>query len=86
MLCWTDDAWEDYLYWSSYDKKLLKRLHILIKDTLRSPHNGIGKPEPLRGELQGAWNRHIDATHRVIYTLRNDDVIILSARSHYGDK
>ena len=61
MLRWTDDAWNDYLYWQVQDKKTLKRVNALIRDAMRSPFAGLGKPEPLKWELQGAWSRRIDS-------------------------
>ena len=66
-LLWEDRAWSDYLYWQTQDKKTLKRINALIKDILRSPYQGIGKPEPLRGNLSGWWSRRIDETNRIVY-------------------
>ena len=80
---WTDSAWEDYLYWQTQDKKLLRRINELIKDTERQPFSGIGKPEPLRGELSGFWSRRIDDRNRLVYRLKNDTLEILSCRGHY---
>lgn len=65
--CFDPAAWDDYLYWLEADHKLLKRVNELIKDCSRSPFRGIGKPEPLRGELSGWWSRRIDDEHRMIY-------------------
>ena len=86
MLRWTDDAWDDYLYWQSQDRRTLKRINTLIRDTLRSPFEGIGKPEPLKWGLQGAWSRRIDSSNRLIYMLDGDDLCILSVKDHYGDR
>ena len=86
MLRWTDDAWDDYLYWQSQDRRTLKRINTLIRDTLRSPFEGIGKPEPLKWGLQGAWSRRIDSANRLIYMLDDDDLCILSIKDHYGDR
>ena len=82
---WFDEAWEDYLYWQSQDKKTLKRVNGLIKDTERNPYEGVGKPEPLRGELSGFWSRRIDGTNRFIYRINGDKLEILSCRGHYAD-
>ncbi len=83
MLRWTDDAWEDYLYWQSQDKRTLKRINALIRDALRSPLAGLGKPEPLKWDFQGAWSRRIDSANRLIYMVTEGDLCILSARDHY---
>ena len=64
---WYDKAWDDYLYWQSQDKKTLKRINQLIRDTERDPFNGIGNPEPLKGDLSGFWSRRIDDTNRLVY-------------------
>lgn len=67
LLSWTDDdAWDDYLYWQSQDKKTLKRINQLIKETQRTPFEGIGKPEPLKENLSGFWSRRIDHTHSIV--------------------
>lgn len=83
MLSWTEDAWNDYLYWQSQDRKTLKRINALIRDMKRSPFEGIGKPEPLKWDYQGAWSRHIDSANRIVYTVIGDDLCILSCRDHY---
>lgn len=80
---WNDEAWEDYLYWQAQDKKTLKRINALIKDTERSPFEGIGKPEALKGELSGFWSRRIDETNRLVYRIVEDALEILQCRSHY---
>lgn len=69
---WFDEAWIDYIYWQTQDKKTLKRINNLIKDTERNPFEGIGKPEPLKGDLSGFWSRHIDDTNRFVYRINND--------------
>ena len=66
-LVWEDDAWEDYLYWQTQDRKILKRVNLLIKDIRRSPFDGIGKPEPLKHNLSGWWSRRIDDIARIVY-------------------
>lgn len=83
MLSWTEDAWNDYLYWQSQDRKTLKRINTLIRDMKRSPFEGIGKPEPLKWDYQGAWSRRIDFANRIVYTVIGDDLCILSCRDHY---
>ena len=82
---WFDEAWIDYIYWQTQDKKTLKRINNLIKDTDRNPFEGIGKPEPLKGDLSGFWSRHIDDTNRFVYRINNDKLEILSCRGHYED-
>lgn len=76
-------AWEDYLYWQSTDPKILARINHLIKETSRSPFHGIGKPEPLRGELRGWWSRRIDQEHRLVYRPTEDGLLIAQCRHHY---
>ena len=80
---WFDEAWIDYIYWQTQDKKTLKRINNLIKDTERNPFEGIGKPEPLKGNLSGFWSRRIDDTNRFVYRINNDKLEILSCRGHY---
>lgn len=82
---WFEEAWEDYLYWQSQDKKTLKRVNVLLKDTERNPFEGIGKPEPLKGELSGFWSRRIDEANRFVYRVKNGVLEILSCRGHYDD-
>lgn len=83
ILSWTREAWSDYLYWQTQDKKTLKRINRLILDTQRSPFEGIGKPEPLKENLAGFWSRRIDDTHRLIYAVDNNQLAIISCRYHY---
>lgn len=82
-LAWTDDAWSDYLYWQTQDKKTLKRINRLIEVTLRVPFEGVGKPEPLKENLAGFWSRRIDDTHRLVYAVEDEYVTILACRYHY---
>ncbi|OUN90848.1 Txe/YoeB family addiction module toxin [Pseudoflavonifractor sp. An44] len=84
-LLWEDRAWSDYLYWQIQDKKTLKRINALIKDIQRSPYEGIGKPEPLRGNLSGLWSRRIDETNRIVYFEQEEVVYIISCLGHYDD-
>jgi len=76
-------GWQDYLHWLTADRALLKRLNRLIDDTTRDPFAGIGRPEPLKHALAGAWARRIDDEHRMIYLADGDDLVILQARLHY---
>ena len=80
---WTDDAWNDYVYWATQDRKTLKRINQLIKDIDRNQNTGIGKPEPLKYELHGLWSRRIDDENRLVYKIENDNIIILHCRGHY---
>ncbi|MEQ8540731.1 MAG: Txe/YoeB family addiction module toxin [Coleofasciculus sp. D1-CHI-01] len=82
-LAWTDEAWEDYLYWQSQDKKTLKRINKLIKATKTLPFEGIGKPEPLKENLSGFWSRRIDDTNRLVYAVDDNYLTIISCRYHY---
>lgn len=83
-LLWTVAAWEDYLWWQGQDRKTLKRINLLIGDTLRQPFQGIGKPEPLRENLSGFWSRRIDDTHRLVYVVSEGDLVIIACRYHYA--
>ena len=75
---WSDDAWEEYIAWQMQDKKTLKRINLLLKDVERHPFEGIGKPEPLRGELSGFWSRRIDEKNRLLYRVSRDSLEILA--------
>jgi toxin YoeB len=82
-LLWTPAAWEDYVYWQGQDRKTLKRINALIRDTMRHPFEGLGKPEPLREHLAGFWSRRIDDTHRLVYTVEKNDLAVVACRYHY---
>ena len=82
-LAFTALAWENYLYWQTQDPKILSRINHLIRECLRDPRHGIGKPEPLKRNLSGFWSRRIDSTHRLVYRVTAMDVEILSCRYHY---
>ncbi len=82
-LSFVDESWEDYLFWLKVDKKLFKRLNQLIKETLRNPFEGLGKPEPLKYKYQGCWSRRINQEHRLVYKVLENEIIILSCRFHY---
>ena len=80
---WSDLAWEDYVYWQSQDKKILKRINLLLKDIDRNQYEGIGKPEPLKYELQGFLFLRIAETNRLVYRIKGECIEILSCRTHY---
>jgi toxin YoeB len=82
---WHDKAWEEYVEWQSTDRKALRRINQLIKDIERNPFSGIGKPEPLKGSLQGYWSRRIDEVNRIVYRVANDTVVIVQCGGHYDD-
>ena len=77
------DAWAAYLYWQQQDRKTLKRINTLMIDAGREPFEGIGKPEPLRGNLSGYWSRRIDETHRLVYRATDTELVIIACRFHY---
>ena len=83
---WDEEAWEDYLYWQTQDKKTLKRINLLIKDIERNGHDGIGKPEPLKYEMSGYWSREIDEKNRLVYRIQEEIIEIIHCRTHYSDK
>ena len=82
-LLWEENAWQEYLYWQTQDKKTLKRLNNIIKDIQRDCYNGIGKPEPLKENLSGWWSRRIDEENRIVYKQENNNIVIASCKSHY---
>ena len=79
-----NSAWEDYLYWQKQDRKILKRINLLIKDIERSPYEGVGKPEALKHNLSGWWSRRITDEHRIIYRIQDDELHLVSLRYHYS--
>jgi toxin YoeB len=83
LLIFSTHAWEDYQYWIKHDKKKLQKINVLFKDTQRTPFEGIGKPEPLKLNLQGLWSRRIDEEHRLIYQYHEGQLSIISCRHHY---
>ncbi|EMB45320.1 MULTISPECIES: Txe/YoeB family addiction module toxin [Treponema] len=83
---WDEDAWIDYVYWQTEDKKTLKRINMLIKDIERNGHNGLGSPEPLKGNLSGFWSRRIDKKNRLVYRIVDNVIQIIQCRTHYGEK
>ena len=82
-LVFAEKAWEDYLYWQKTDKKILKRINMLIKDIAREPFEGIGKPEPLKHALSGYWSRRINDEHRIVYKVQDDSLLIAQLKYHY---
>ena len=82
-LIFSEQAWEDYLYWQKIDKKLLERINLLVKDMSRSPFAGIGKPEPLKNALSGYWSRRINDEHRIVYKIADGSMLIAQLRYHY---
>ena len=84
-LLFLPEGWEDYLYWQTQDKKTLRRINTLIKDIQRNPFEGLGKPEPLKGNYQGWWSRRIDEVNRVVYKTEAKQIVIAQCRIHYAD-
>ncbi|AZG77120.1 Txe/YoeB family addiction module toxin [Methylocystis rosea] len=82
-LVFAEQAWADYLYWQGQDKKTLERINMLIKECSRTPFEGLGKPEPLRGDLRGWWSRRIDREHRLVYRVEDGALLIAQCRYHY---
>lgn len=82
-IAFTPAAWGDYLCWLGQDKKTLKRINALIDAARRDPFQGIGKPEPMVGNLSGFWSRRIDDTHRLVYAVDDADLTVLACRHHY---
>jgi toxin YoeB len=83
IVAWTDLAWESYLFWQVNDKAILRRINTLIKEIKRNPYEGIGKPEPLKFDLAGKWSRRINDEHRIVYEVKEDELIIYQCRYHY---
>ena len=83
---WSDEAWADYLYWQTQDKKTIRRINKLIQDIERNGYNGIGKPEPLKGNLPGYWSVRIDDVNRIVFRIVNGELEIWQCGSHYREK
>ena len=83
-LTFSSQAWGDYCYWQSQDKKILRRINVLLKDISRNSFIGIGKPEPLKGDLTGFWSRRIDATNRLVYKISDNGIEIIQCKGHYN--
>ncbi len=84
-LTFTEQAFEEYLYWQTQDKKTLKRINALLKDISRSPFEGLGKPEPLKYGLSGLWSRRIDDANRLVYRVSDGQIEIYQCKAHYDD-
>ena len=82
-LVFASQAWEDYLYWQVQDKKILKRINLLIKDITRDPFKGLGEPEPLKYNWSGYWSRRITLEHRLVYKVTDTSVLVAQCRYHY---
>jgi len=82
-LTWATDAWKDYLYWQEQDRRMALRINELIKECLRTPFSGKGKPEPLRYTLKGLWSRRINGEHRLVYSVTDEALLIIACRYHY---
>ena len=78
-----DESWEDYLYWQKTDRKMLKQINLLLKEISRTPFSGTGKPEPLKYKYKGFWSRRINDEHRLIYKVKDNDILIAKCRYHY---
>ncbi len=85
-IVFSKNAWEDYVYWQTEEKKILKKINALIKDIQRTPYEGIGKPEPLKFDLAGYWSRRIDLEHRLVYQVEGSDILIYICRFHFDKK
>ena len=83
---WQDDAWDDYVYWQSQDKRTLRKINKLLQDIERNGYNGIGKPEPLKGDLSGFWSVEIDEKNRIVFRTEDGKTEIIQCGSHYRDK
>ena len=84
-LTFSEKAFEEYIYWQTQDKKTLKRINTLLKEIARDPFDGIGKPEPLRGDLSGLWSRRIDEVNRLVYRVTDEQIEIYQCKGHYSD-
>ena len=82
-LVFSEQAWEDYLYWQKTDRKLVQRINALVKEITRIPHEGTGKPEPLKHALSGYWSRRINDEHRIVYKVVDGDLFVAQLRYHY---
>ena len=85
-ISFSEDAWDEYLYWQGQDKKTLKKINVLLKEIQRTPFSGKGEPESLRGNLAGKWSRRINQKDRLVYMLSDDTIMVIQCKGHYGDK
>lgn len=83
ILKWAENAWDDYIYWQTTDKKVTQKINLLIKDIQRHPFDGIGNPEPLKHNWSGFWSRRINKEHRLIYAIEKEELLIAQCRFHY---
>lgn len=83
MLIWHDEAWKEYLQWLELDKKKFNKVNALLKEVMKTSFEGTGKPEPLKGNLEGLWSRRIDQEHRLIYRVDSDNIVPAQCRGHY---
>jgi len=79
----TEESWEDYIYWQRTDRRMVQRINALLKDIARAPFRGLGKPEPLKYKYRGFWSRRIDGEHRLIYQVKEEEIRIAKCRFHY---
>lgn len=84
-ILWEERAWEEYCYWQTQDKKTLKRINLLIKEIQRDCFHGLGKPEPLKGNLNGLWSRRIDEINRIVYYIEDSSIKIIACKGHYDN-
>lgn len=84
-IAFTNEAWEEYCYWQKQDKKTLKRINLLLEDIRRNAFFGIGKPEPLKDNLNGFWSRRIDSFNRLVYKINNEQIEIIQCKNHYNN-
>lgn len=85
-IIFAEDAWEEYIYWQTKDKKMLKKINTLLKSIQREPFTGEGKPEPLKGEQSGKWSRRINEKDRLVYQVFEGNIIVIQCKGHYNDK
>ena len=85
-ITFAEDAWDEYLSWQTQDKKMIRKINSLLKEIQRTPFDGSGKPEPLKGDMQGKWSRRINDKDRLVYEITPDTVLIYQCKSHYDDK
>lgn len=85
-IVFAEDAWSEYLYWQKQDKKSLKKINSLLKEIQRTPYEGSGNPELLKGNLSGKWSRRINEKDRLVYEIEDNAIIIWQCKGHYGDK
>ena len=85
-IIFSEDAWDEYLYWQTQDKKTLRKINKLLKALQREPFTGIGAPEPLSGSLAGKWSRRINDKDRLVYEIQEEDILVIQCKDHYEDK